>query len=61
MFKIKRGPSGEVERYKARFVARGFAQVEGIDFFETWSPVGRYATLRVLLSIAAKELSLIHI
>ena len=55
VLKIKRGPAGEVQRYKARYVARGFSQVEGVDFFETWSPVGRYATLRVLLAIAARE------
>jgi hypothetical protein len=55
VFKIKRGPAGEIQRYKARYVARGFSQVEGVDFFETWSPVGSYATLRVLLSIAAQE------
>jgi hypothetical protein len=55
VFKIKRGPTGEIERYKARYVARGFTQVQGEDFFETWSPVGCYATLRVLLAIAAEE------
>ena len=55
VLKIKRGPSNEIERYKARYVARGFTQVEGVDFFETYSPVGSYATLRVLLAIAAKE------
>ena len=47
VLKIKRGPSDEVLRYKARYVARGYAQVEGVDFFETYSPVGAYATLRV--------------
>ena len=33
VLKIKRGPDGSVQRYKARFVARGFTQVEGVDFF----------------------------
>lgn len=55
VFKIKRGPTGEIERYKARYVARGFTQEEGVDFFQTWAPVGSYATLRVLLSICAQE------
>jgi hypothetical protein len=55
VLKIKRGPSGEIERYKARYVARGFTQVEGVDFFDTWAPVGSYATLRVLFSVAAVE------
>ena len=55
VMKIKRGPTGEIQRYKARYVARGFTQEEGVDFFETWAPVGSYATLRVVLSIAAVE------
>ena len=55
VLKLKRGPSNEIDRYKARYVARGFTQIEGVDFFETYSPVGCYATLRVLLAIAARE------
>ena len=55
VLKIKRGAQGEIERFKARYVARGFTQMEGVDFFETWAPVGSYATFRALLSMCAVE------
>ena len=55
VLKIKRGAQGEIERFKARYVAQGFTQVHVVDFFETWAPVGRYATLRMLLSVCAVE------
>src|SRR5699024_11728597 len=51
IFKIKR-VNGRV-RYKARLVALGYAQRPGIDFGETYAPVIRVSTVRILLSIAA--------
>ena len=41
-------------RYKARLVARGFSQVYGQDYFETYALVARLASIRTLLALAAK-------
>ena len=38
VYKVKLGPSGQVDKYKARYVAKGFKQVEGLDYFETFCP-----------------------
>lgn len=54
VFKLKRGPSGEIVRYKARLVARGYAQRPNVDYTETYSPVVRYESVRALLAIAAQ-------
>ena len=53
--KIKRGAQGETERFKTRYVVRGFEQVLGIDFNGTWAPVGHCTTLRCLLVICSQE------
>lgn len=52
VFKIKYNPNGTIDKYKARLVARGFTQVEGIDFQETFAPTLRFESLRLLFALA---------
>ncbi|CAI5511783.1 unnamed protein product [Closterium sp. Naga37s-1] len=54
IFRVKR-PPGSPPVFKARYVARGFSQREGVDFFQTFSPTPKMTTLRVLLHVAAER------
>jgi hypothetical protein len=54
LFKIKHVVDGNIEKYKERFVARGFSQKEGIDYEETFAPVARYTSIRTIIALAAK-------
>jgi len=53
VLKIKHYADGSVERYKARLVAKGFSQRSGIDYFETFAPTAKLASIRVVLALAA--------
>jgi hypothetical protein len=52
IYKIKHAADGSIEKHKARFVARGFFQVEGIDYEETYAPVARYTSILTIIALA---------
>ena len=54
LFKIKHVADGSIEKYKARFVARGFSQKEGIEYEETFTHVARYTLIRIIIALVAK-------
>lgn len=61
-YKLKHGSDGTIQRYKARFVAKGYSQRPGLDFTETYAPVVKLDSLRAILSIAAnRDLDMIQL
>jgi len=55
VYRIKHNANGEIARYKARLVAKGYTQVSGLDFNETYAPVTRLETIRLLFGLAVEK------
>jgi hypothetical protein len=53
IYKIKHANYGSVKKYKAILVARGFSQVEGIDYEVTFAPVSRYTSIHTIIALVA--------
>ena len=55
MYKLKKNAKGEVERYKARLVVKGYTQRQGIDYDEVFAPVARLETIQLLISLSTQN------
>jgi hypothetical protein len=60
VFKEKLDELGNIIRFKARLVARGFSQVFGVDYLDTFAPIAKLAALRILLVIATMKNLEVH-
>ena len=60
IFKKKIWPDDTVGKYKGRLVAKSFTQQKGIDFFDTYSPIVRISSIRILLPLALIHNMFIH-
>ena len=60
VYKVKHKQDGTVERYKARLVVKGYTQIKGIGFMDTFSPIAKMTTLRVVLALASSKKWFLH-
>lgn len=55
IFKIKRNADGSILKHKARLIAKGYLQTFGLNYTDSFAPVSQVATVRILLTLAAKQ------
>ena len=55
VFRVKTNERGEIEKYKARVVAKGYSQVEGVDYDQTFSPTVRFESIRQMVALGASK------
>ena len=60
VYEVKLGPSGQVNKYNARYAEKGFKQVKGLDYIETFAPTCKPETFRILLQLSAKQGHVMH-
>jgi len=58
VYRTKLNSDGYVNKYKARLVVKGYARMFGVDFSETFTPVARMDTIRMLLALVAQKAGL---
>ncbi|GAA0172511.1 transmembrane signal receptor [Lithospermum erythrorhizon] len=55
VYKVKCNPDGTVNKYKARFVAKSYNQIEGVNYFDSFSPVAKTVTVRIVLALVGMK------
>ena len=55
VFRVKKNVDGSVEKYKARVMAKGCSQVEGVDYDDTFSPIVKFESIRQLTALGASK------